>query len=185
MDRLLLLWYNSQYLLPWQKLLIRWKITITFVIFSHSSGSIIYNKWRNSRLKKLRRKMIEFYANTIYVWGSISNYHYFVSRRSCGTCMSKVRQKVPSKAIGHKVGIWNCFSLDWSPHTGLEPKKMCSWLDRMDSIHISSKLGWDEPLKPTHISLNISFFTTYLIHELQAYTSSVPLCLSCLKSQIF
>ena len=138
-----------------------------FVIFNRSSWwsswltcskrhrrTPIYKQMRKSQTS-LKRKMIEFYTNTFGV--SISNYFYFVPWWSCGTCKSnsEVRQKVPSKAIGNKVGIWNSFSLDGSPDASLGPEMMFNWLDCMDTIHITSKLGREEPLKPTNISLYI------------------------------
>ncbi|KAL4645149.1 hypothetical protein ACB092_02G215500 [Castanea dentata] len=70
-------------------------------------------------------------------------------------CNSVVGQKVPSKAIGHKVGIRNSFSLNGSSDASLDPEMMFNWINCLGTIDINSKLGQEEPLKPTNISLYI------------------------------
>ena len=82
---------------------------------------------------------------------------------------SEVGQKVPRKAIGQKVGLWNSFGLDGTSDASLDPEMMFKWIDCLGTIHSTSKLGWEEPLKPTNISLyNVSFLISHLVQQLQA-----------------
>ena len=121
------------------------------------------SKWES--LDKFKEKDDWIYINTFGV--SISNYFYLSlgGGTASATCKSnsEVRQKVPSKAIGHKVGIWNSFSLDGSLDASLDPEMMFNWINCLGTIHINSKLGREEPLKPTNISLYIMWVSWFPI----------------------